>query len=79
MSRLKNISRQVAFGDEFLKLFEVLSESMNLASTLRDQIGQRPNQEIPFGAKPLHLTFVRYPLIAQDLENLPDLLKHLRS
>jgi len=79
MHCLKNVSRQFVFGCTFLKFFKVLSEQMNLTATLRDQIGQSPNQEIPFGAKPLHLTLMGYPLVSQDLKNLADLLEHLPS
>jgi hypothetical protein len=30
-----------------------------------------------FCSQPVHLAFVGYPLIAEDLKNLPDLLKDL--
>jgi hypothetical protein len=51
---------------------------MNLTTALRNQIGQSPKEKITLGTA-LSLTFVGYPLIAKDLEDLPDLLKHLPS
>ena len=75
--RLKHISRQVAFSCEFLKLRKVLSKLMNLAAALRDQISQSPQNEITFGTEAFQLPFVRYSLIAQDLEDLSNFLKDL--
>ena len=68
MYRFEDISRQISFGGEFLKLRKVLPELMNLAAAFRDQIGQSLQQEIPFGSEPLHLPFTRYPLVAEDLK-----------
>ena len=52
------------FSWQFLKPVNFLSELINLAPALRNQVSQNPKQEIALGTKAL------YPLIAQDLKNL---------
>jgi hypothetical protein len=37
------------------------------------------DQKVTFGTEPLHLAFVGYPLVTEDLKNLPDLLEHVPS
>jgi hypothetical protein len=77
--RLKQISRQLAFAREFLKLRKVLPELMNLAAALRDQISQSPEQEITLSTEALPLAFVGCPLVAKNPENLSDLLEYLAA
>ena len=44
-----------------------------------NQIDQCPNQEITLRSEPFPFTFIWDPLIPQNLENVPDLLKDLPS
>ena len=52
---------------------------MDLTATKCDQIGQSPDEKITFDSEPLQLPFVRYSLIAQDLQNQANLLKNVPS
>jgi hypothetical protein len=64
MDRLKDISRQVAFACEFLKLLEVLSELMNLASRSK-------NSRFPLNSIPVSLD------CEPEQEENPELLRRM--
>jgi hypothetical protein len=77
MERPADLSRQFVLLRELLKVREVALQLVNLQSVAGDQIDQGTEQEIALGAEALHLAFIGYPLIAEDLQNLQDHLEHL--
>jgi hypothetical protein len=64
---------------ELLEFRHFVLQLMNPGSANRNQIGQSPKQEIALGAEPFELAFARDSLVAQDLQNVSDLLKYLPS
>ena len=77
MQCLKKVSRQLMFAGLFLELGEFTFQAADLGPTVHHQVYQGTDQEITLCPESLHLAFIRYPLVAQYLKNLSDLLKHL--
>ena len=73
---MEDISRQIAFAGQFLKFGKFTFQVADLGPALHSEIYQRTDQKITFGTEAL-LTFVGYPLVAEDLKDLPDLLQNL--
>ena len=79
MHCLKNISRQFVFAGQFLELGKFAFQAADLGPTLHNEVHQRADHEITLSPKAFPFALVGYPLVAQDLEDLADLLKNLPS
>jgi hypothetical protein len=61
--RLKDLSRQITFANEFFKIGEFPFKTAQVSAAVGNQIDQGPNQEITLCPEPFLFTFVRDPLI----------------
>jgi hypothetical protein len=77
MHCLKDITRQLMFAGQFLEFGKFTLQAADLGPALHHQINQRTNQKITLGTEALPFALIGYPLITQDLQNVPDLLKNL--
>jgi hypothetical protein len=75
--RLKDLSRQIAFPNESFKISEFTFKAAQVSAAVGNQIDQGPNQEITLRSEPFPFTFIWDPLVAKNLEDLANLLKHL--
>ena len=67
------------FAGQFLEFGKYAFQTADLRPPLCNEIYQRTDHEITLGTEALSLTLIGYPLIAKNLENEPDPLKHLPS